>query len=151
MPIATENKAKLSILDADGRPIGDPIPVQFNPEQYSKSWTLDWQEVGNSLQWSRTTPGDFVLKLKFDTYEGQDDVTNVTGRVLTMLDPSTPSQPQPIGCLFQWGKVFYKGVVKSIQEDYTLFLANGTPVRSELTLTLQPWPGELQISQSRLL
>jgi len=62
-----------------------------------------------------------------------------------MLDPSAGLKP--MGCLFQWGKVVYKGVVKSIKEDYTLFLADGTPVRSELTLTLQPWPRELQIPQ----
>jgi hypothetical protein len=143
--IATENKAKLSMLGADGNPIGAPIPVQFNPEKYSKSWDLTWQEVGRTLQWTKTTAGDFTLTVKFDAYEEGKDVTRMTKKVRDMLDPSTGRKP--MGCLFQWGKVVYKGVVKSIKEDYTLFLADGTPVRSELTLTLQPWPGELQIPQ----
>lgn len=143
--IATENKAKLSMLGADGNPVGAPIPVQFNPEKYSKSWDLTWQKVGQTLQWTETTAGDFTLTVKFDTYEERKDVTAMTKKIRDMLDPSAGLKP--MGCLFQWGKVVYKGVVKSIKEDYTLFLADGTPVRSELTLTLQPWPRELQIPQ----
>jgi len=140
MKIAAENKAKLSMLGADGNPIGTPIPVQFNPEKYARSWELTWQEVGQTLQWTKTTPGDFTLTVKFDTYEERKDVTGMTKEVRAMLDPSAGRKP--MGCLFQWGKVVYKGVVKSIKEDYILFLADGTPVRSELTVTLQPWPGE---------
>jgi hypothetical protein len=145
MAIATENKAKLTMLGADGSPIGAPIPVQFNPEKYSKSWGLTWQEVGKTLQWTKTTPGDFTVTMKFDTYEEGKEVTSMTTKVREMLDPSAGQKP--MGCLFQWGKVVYKGVVKSVTENYTLFLADGTPVRSELTLILQPWPGELQLPQ----
>jgi len=145
MPIATENKAKLTMLGANGNTIGAPIPVQFNPEKYSKSWSLTWQEVGKTLQWTRTTPGDFTLTVKFDTYEERKDVTGMTKKVRDMLDPSAGLKP--MGCLFQWGKVVYKGVVKSVTDSYTLFLPDGTPVRSELTLTLQPWPAELQLPQ----
>jgi contractile injection system tube protein len=146
MPIAAENKAKLTMLDADGKPIkGASIPVQFNPEKYSKSWTMTWQEVGKTLQWTRTTPGDFTLTVKFDGYEEGKDVTEMTREVRDMLNPS--GGHKPMGCLFQWGKVVYKGVVKSVTENYTLFLADGTPVRSEMTLTLQPWPGEMRFPQ----
>ena len=141
--IATENKAKLSMLDTEGKPIGAPIPVQFNPDKYSKSWNLTWQEIGQKLQWTKTAPGDFTLTVKFDSYEQGKNVTKMTKKIREMLDPSAGRKP--MGCLFQWGKVVFKGVVKSIKEDYTLFLPDGTPVRSELTLTLQPWPRELQI------
>lgn len=143
--IAAENKAKLSMLDAEGKTIGTPIPVQFNPDKYSKSWNLTWQEIGQTLQWTKTAPGDFTLTVKFDTYEQRKNVARMTRKIREMLDPSAGRKP--MGCLFQWGKVTFKGVVKSIKEDYTLFLADGTPVRSELTLTLQPWPRELQIPQ----
>jgi hypothetical protein len=143
--IATENKAKLSMLDSEGKTIGTPIPVQFNPDKYSKSWNLTWQEIGQTLQWTKTAPGDFTLTVKFDTYEQRKNVARMTRKIREMLDPSAGRKP--MGCLFQWGKVTFKGVVKSIKEDYTLFLADGTPVRSELTLTLQPWPRELQIPQ----
>src|SRR5215475_1922845 len=143
--IATENKAKLSMLDAEGKPIGTPIPVQFNPDKYSKSWNLTWQEIGQTLQWTKTAPGDFTVTVKFDSYEQRKNVTKMTKKIREMLDPSAGRKP--MGCLFQWGKVVFKGVVKSIKEDYTLFLPDGTPVRSELTLTLQPWPRELQIPQ----
>lgn len=145
MKIAAENKAKISILGPDGQTLAAPIDVQFNPEQYSKSWNLSWNEVGQTLQWGKTTPADFILTLHFDSYEEGKDVTSLTKRVRSLLDPSrSPQGSQPMGCLFQWGKAVYKGVVKSIKEEFTLFLPDGTPVRSVLTLTLQPWPSELQ-------
>ena len=143
MPIAKENKARLTMLDGDGQAIaGASIAVQYNPEKYSKSWNMTWQEVGRTLQWTRTTPGDFTLNMKFDGYEEGKDVTDMTREIRDMLNPAAGHKP--MGCLFQWGKVVYKGVVKSVTEDYTLFLADGKPVRSELTLTLQPWPDEIQ-------
>lgn len=142
MPIATENKAKLMILKStSGKDVVvDHFNVQFNPEQYSKSWELSWQEVGQTLQWTKTTPAAFNVTLRFDTYEERTDVSDRTKQIRDLLDPSKGKH----GCLFQWGKVVFKGVVKTIKEDFTLFLQDGKPVRSTLTLTLQPWPGDLQ-------
>lgn len=142
MKIAAENKAKLWVLGADGQTMGSPIDVQFNPERYSKSWDLTWQEIGDTLQWTKTTPATFSLTLQFDAYEDRKDVTPKTKQVRELLEPDKGRKPK--GCLFQWGKVVYKGVVRNIKEDYTLFMADGTPVRSVLTVTLQTWPGVMQ-------
>jgi len=145
-----ENKAKLLVLDLQGQPTGASIDLQFNPEKYSKSWDLAWSEEGNTLQWNAITPADFILTLHFDTYEKKEDVTSRTGRIRSLLLGSYRSRQEeqsedqrPKGCLFHWGRIVYKGVMKSIKEEFTLFLADGTPVRSVLTLTLRPWPGEL--------
>jgi len=137
-----ENKAKLVILGANGQSTGQSIDVQYNPDKYSKSWDLTWQEAGQTLQWTKTTAGTFTVTLLFDGYEQGKDVTELTKEIRALLDPS--SGKKPMGCLFHWGKVVYKGVVKSIKEDYTLFLQDGTPVRSLMTITLQTWPGEMQ-------
>lgn len=144
MKIAAENKARLFPLGPDGTTTtGDPIIVQFNPEKYSTSWDMAWSEVGQSLQWTKTTAGNLMLTLNFDSYEQQVDVTTISGKIRLQLDPGL-SQGKTIGCLFQWGKMIYKGVVASIKEDFTLFLPDGTPVRSVIVLTLKPWPEEIQ-------
>lgn len=144
MKIASENKAKLTILAADGKTeLEAPIEVQFNPENYSKSWNVEWMAFGKTLQWTKTTPGDFTLILPFDSYEEQEkeqkDVTQKTAKIKRLLDPS--KENKPTACRFQWGKVVFIGVVKGLKEEFTLFQPNGIPVRSVLTLTLQPWPG----------
>lgn len=140
---AAENKAKLYKLDQGGLPQGPPIAVQFNPEQYSKGWDLIWQEVGQTLQWTKTAPVAFTLTLHFDSYEERTNVSDRTKEIRSLLDPS--KEKGQYGFLFQWGKYdIFRGVVKSIKEDFTLFLHDGTPVRSVLTLSLQPWPKDMQ-------
>jgi len=140
MAIGNDNKARLVPLGSDGTSFtGDPIPVHFNPEKYSTGLTMTWALVGDGLQWTKTTPANLVLTLHYDTYEERTDVTTLTGKLRSQLDPGQ-SSAQTVGCLFQWGKMTYPGVVESITENFTLFLADGTPVRSVLTVTLRPWP-----------
>lgn len=140
MSLGTDNKAKLLPLGSDGSSVGDPIAVQFNPASYSTLWNVGWNDVGQSLQWSRSYPSDLVLTLNYDSYEARTDVRDKTKDFKDRLDPGQVRGGQAVGCLFQWAKFSYQGVVVSIKEDLTLFLADGTPVRSLITLTLKPWP-----------
>jgi hypothetical protein len=141
MTPATDHKAQLLPLDADGSPLaGAAITVQFNPSAYSMQWTLGWSEAGQSLQWTRTVPEDLVLTLQYDSYEERTDVRGKTRYFRERLDPGMSRTGEAVGCLFQWGKTTYKGVVRSLKEDFSLFLADGTPVRSVITLTLKAWP-----------
>ena len=141
MTLGANYKARLLPLGPDGTPgPGDPIVVQFNPATYSTLWNFTWAEVGQSLQWAKTSAGDLVLTLNYDSYEARTDVRSMTEKFKQQLDPGESKAQQAVGCLFQWGKMTYKGVVASIKEDFSLFLADGTPVRSVITLTLKPWP-----------
>ncbi len=143
MAIGDDNKATLTPLGGDGASLtGDPIPVQFNPDKYSTEWNMTWSEVANGLQWTRTTGGNLVLTLHYDSYEKRADVRDRTAAIKSKFDPGEAAGSNTVGCLFQWGKMTYAGLVMSIKEDFTLFLADGTPVRSMLTLTLRPWPEE---------
>ena len=141
MSLGADHKAQLLPLDTSGSPlVGAGITVQFNPAAYSTLWNMSWNEIGQSLQWTRTTPGELVLTLNYDSYEERTDVRAKTRQFKEKLDPGQSRTGQAVGCLFQWGKTTYKGVVQSIKEDFSLFLADGTPVRSIITLTLRPWP-----------
>ncbi len=141
MNLGADHKAQLLPLDSSGKPIADAgISVQFNPATYSNIWNITWNEVGQSLQWTKSTAGDLVLTLNYDSYEARTDVREKTKSFKERLDPGESKTGQAVGCLFQWGKTTYKGVVQSLKEDFSLFLADGTPVRSVITLTLKPWP-----------
>lgn len=147
MSTANENKAVLVPLGPDGSKAGDEIYVDFNPEKYSFSWDMTWSPVGQSLQWTKTTPGNLVLTLNFDTFlkekdKHKVDVTTITGKIKAQLDPGESGGGNVVGCLFQWGKKTYQGLVTQLKEDFTLFLQDGTPVRSVVTITLRPWPEE---------
>src|SRR5713101_7271095 len=104
MAIGDDNKARLVPLGSDGTSFtGDPIAVQFNPEKYATGLTMNWTEVGDGLQWTKTTPGNLVLTLHYDSYEKRTDVTTLTSKLRSQLDPGQ-SGGQTVGCLFQWGK-----------------------------------------------
>ncbi len=139
---AAENKASLMPLTADRQEKGEKIYVQYNPGNYSTTWNIEWSQPEGkqqTVQWLNTTAGELVLTLHFDSYEERADVTSLTGKIRAQLDPGQSSIKEA-GCRFHWGKVVFDGRVKTIKEDFTLFLGDGTPVRSVLTLTLIPWP-----------
>ena len=141
MNMSADHKARLLPLDASGKPIaGTEISVQFNPSTYTNTWNMTWTEVGQSLQWNRTTAADLVLTLNYDSYEAGTDVREKTKLFKERLDPGESKTGEAVGCMFQWGKTTYKGVVASLKEDFSLFLADGIPARSVITLTLKPWP-----------
>jgi nucleoid-associated protein YgaU len=96
------------------------------------------------------------LKLLFDTYERHldgDVVLNTPGqnvRTLTsklwdmsLIQPSLKDekngQGRPPRVKFSWGRITFIGFITSISEDFKLFLPNGTPVRSEVTLAMREY------------
>jgi len=139
---AAEKKASLIPLNASRDEVGETIYVQYNPGTYSTTWNLTWSPTeggSQTVQWTGTEPGVMTLILNFDSYEKRKDVKSLSGKIKAQLDPGQSSN-QAVGCRFHWGKVVFDGRVKTIKEDFTLFLDDGTPVRSVLTLTLMPWP-----------
>ena len=108
------------------------------------------------------TPSTLTLDLFFDTYEGdrrapgllQSLRENVTGTPLAIFPLAKPSQisvttyteevadqiridkelHRPPICKLLWGKVqIFRGVLTSLSQQFTLFQADGTPVRATLS------------------
>jgi nucleoid-associated protein YgaU len=90
------------------------------------------------------------LTLQFDTYEDRVSVREkyvkhleklamMRGQVKKETSP-TPQEKKkmtPPVVLFVWGRFNFKGVLESISQKYTMFLADGTPVRAEVALKLR--------------
>ena len=142
--IKSDDKAFLTNLETSSR-----IEFTFNPTEYSLSKSNGWNQkpiVGfnvSPVQFTGGNPTQLKLDLFFDTYGKDDvDVRKYTDKVfkLAQIEKSTiqAGKGRPPRCLFSWGKVFsFQSVVTSLSVRYSLFLADGTPVRATMNLTLQ--------------
>jgi len=126
------------------------ITCMFNPEQFKftkqNSWnfkSLKDRDVPEA-EFSGGGAVTFSLTLFFDTYLQHSDSGPAAGsdvRALTkplwdlMKIDSSVIPVKPPNCVFQWGKIKFEAVITSLDETFTLFLANGTPVRSEINIS----------------
>jgi hypothetical protein len=123
------------------------INFQFNPTSLKFARTVQWAdtEVINAagfpkVAYSRRDAGTLSLSgLMFDTYEYASPTS-----VLTLIDPIIKSTEvagslkRPPVYIFAWGQQEYlKCVVTSIDYELTMFLANGTPVRATVNMSLK--------------
>lgn len=141
-------KAALTNLDDAPR---TAIEFMFNPTQYSVSKSNTWTESkvtgSNVPRLEFTSGGAMTLTLNdltFDTYEDNSDVRRYTDKLLalTKISAKTVDRTTGIGrpprVLFSWGRdVKFESVITSLSIDFTMFNADGTPVRAKVSITLQ--------------
>lgn len=135
-----------------------PISVQFNPESYSISKTVNWGPTDNSsgeecntqrqvnaptVQFKGGGSRQLTLELFFDVTESIifQDVRQETNKIvaLTRIDRD---QGHPLICEISWGDAPpgsdfpFIGVITSLTQNFTLFKSNGKPLRANLNLTV---------------
>jgi Contractile injection system tube protein len=111
----------------------------FNPTQYSvdKGNTIAQAAIPGLeapiLQYVHGNMRTLSMDLFFDTFEEGTDVTDDTDQIydLLYLDPSTHAPPI---CDLTWGTFQFRGVLDHVSGKFTLFLADGTPVRATLSV-----------------
>jgi hypothetical protein len=152
-------RAKIYVLDGDGKDSGskadptDGIEVCFNPKEYSLDKTVNWDSEkafsdAPHPEFTKPAPVTLSVTLQFDTYEERvsvrDKYTKKIEKLSLMRMPfkkgmskADKKKASPPVILFVWGRFTFKGVVASLSQKYTMFLADGTPVRAELALKLQ--------------
>lgn len=112
----------------------------FNPTQYSLDHRNQFQEQAGlgapMLQYVGGGTASLTVDLFFDTYEQQSDVRTYTNKIYGLLDIDRDTHAPPV-CAFTWGTFTFDCVVDSVHGRFTLFLADGTPVRATLTVTLK--------------
>ncbi|MCA9938755.1 MAG: LysM peptidoglycan-binding domain-containing protein, partial [Anaerolineales bacterium] len=81
------------------------------------------------------------LKLIFDSYEAQTDVSETTRLLWKLMESKTrqngnrTEKVPPPEVAFSWGVFRFVSVITNMTQKFTLFLANGTPVRAEVDIT----------------
>ncbi len=147
--------AVASIIDHDH---GVTVKCMFNPTDYAFSkhnnWTAGQSKGFNLAQYEFGSGQPTVLQMQlfFDTYSNVKSASSTpkdvrkefTGSVWNMMriDPALASmsntQGRPPIVSFQWGSTWtFKAVITDLSERFTLFLPDGTPVRSTLDVTFQ--------------
>jgi nucleoid-associated protein YgaU len=151
--------AKLTILVETGPATFVPaIVALFNPNQIAVQKTANWRLVPTAerdvprSQFTHGEPAVLTMDLFFDTYEARADVRVHTLPIfhLTTVERHGDIHRPPV-CQLAWGQfgVFFQGVLQSLNQRFTLFLADGTPVRATLGCTFREWRSDAE--EARLL
>jgi nucleoid-associated protein YgaU len=137
-------------------PIPIPIPVMYKPTSLSWSKKADWSNpIGGhhgadcSGKEQKTPfrnvpqatfkgggPELLDLELFFDTTDTQLDVRLMI-KPIQALVYMVPLRNEPPLVMFSWGMILSKmSFVEDLDIEYTMFRADGTPLRAEVSMTL---------------
>jgi hypothetical protein len=130
------------------------VYFMFNPQEYtiSKSNTWSPRPVNGAnlplVSFSQGGPQSISLTLYFDTQRQNSDVRAHTAPLwqMMMINEATRStvtgkgEPPPVA--FEWGQLYFKSIMLSLSEQFTLFSSAGVPLRSKVTVTLQQFIDE---------
>jgi len=157
MPDTSCSKARIVNIDGQTDEEKQGIECLFNPKEYAFSKSNTWQpdpKAGHDmpqLSFGGGQPSTLQMELLFDTYAidrnggKAADVRKVyTDKVWKLmlvdkrLKDSKSDKGRPPRVLFQWGTAWsFIAVITSLQQKFTLFDVDGTPVRATLTVGFQ--------------
>jgi len=130
------------------------IEAMFNPSRLNISTTVKWGDQGAAKrdnpeqQFLGCETSPLTLELLFDTYDSpnqkKQDVRDYTRRVFELTQVQGEKHRPPV-CRLSWGKVgvFFQGVLQQLERQYTMFMEDGTPVRSTVKCTFMSWQSNL--------
>jgi hypothetical protein len=128
-----------------------PIPVMFNPEEYSINRDNNFAQTGVPglsapiLQFVHGNMQTLEMELFVDTYEAHsagsrvlnqagEDVRHLTDRIVGLMDIDATTHAPPV-LLFTWSSLSFRCVLARANQRYIMFLPDGTPVRARLQVT----------------
>jgi nucleoid-associated protein YgaU len=134
----------------------EQVACMFNPFEYTITKRNEYDpgktKGKNIPKISFKQGGAQMLRLRlfFDTYAEQSDVREITAPLWTMMMIDADSVNQRTGkgepphVLFRWGRFELEAVITDISQKMSLFLKDGTPVRTEVQISLQQVEDETQ-------
>jgi nucleoid-associated protein YgaU len=120
----------------------ESVQVMYNPEELKLEQGNNFAEVGipglNSppVQYVRGKARTLTMDLFFDTYEKGEDVRNHTRQIVRLLDKLPQTKAPPV-LLFSMGQFHFQCVLADAGQRFTMFLRDGTPVRSTMSVRFQ--------------
>src|SRR3990172_1880749 len=148
-------KALLRVVEGDAHP--SQLKFAYNPPELSTSKSAIWNRPTTNSAMSATEP-EFAgvqpqsveIEIFFDAWEDQGDVSRSVKTLFSWTKPTPNSwnkgKPNPPILAFEWGsnKVLsgFKGYLSRVSARYTLFRADGVPIRATASITLEEVPQE---------
>lgn len=119
------------------------LSVCFNPKELQVEKTATWEPLSRihdepHALFGPTSPATLTVTLVLDTYEER---TSVYKKYMCHLEKLvhviSDTVRRPPLSMFVWGGFCFPGVVESLSQKYTMFIANGIPVRCECVLRMK--------------
>jgi hypothetical protein len=143
-------KAVISNLDT-----AEDIPVLFNPREYVLEKKTPWTEMNvfgldsPPVQFTLGERARLVMELFFDTSEEKSDVREYTGKIESLMLVNAQEHRPPL-LRFSWGSLSFDCVLEDLLQRYTLFRADGTPLRAILKAVFKEYASAAaQLSHTR--
>lgn len=141
-------KAQLQEVRADENQtaVGDPVPVQFNPESLKlrlQNQTDGGRSRGRQRrQHNGSSSTSLSMDLVFDTADEGTDEAPVSVRTRTAIVekyvlPKEDTSDAPPLLQFQWDQLIVTGVVESLDLEFDHFAGNGAPLRAKASVTIK--------------
>ena len=148
-PIDTNKNGKISIASLD-----DDVTVvaQYNPKELSIDRSVPWSPVsqanqsnanGIHLEFTGAQGRTISVELLFDGYEKKQSIApqvQALEKLASVIDPTSPSEDKrrPRRCVATWGSTLgsFRCVISQLTTKYTMFGADGTPLRATCTVSL---------------
>jgi nucleoid-associated protein YgaU len=131
------------------------IQFQFNPKELSITKSAKWErkpargaKKAGPPEFSGADPCKLTLEMFFDATGKHDgSVVASVEKLFTCCVPTEASHGQkkavPPLVVFTWGNITsFPAYVSTVSAKYTLFSADGTPIRATCSVTLEEMPGE---------
>ena len=132
---------------------GERITFQFNPKEFTVKKSAKWERKagkGNKKAGLPEFMGSEPRSLDLEMFLDQSDsasgsVTKDVEALFKCLAPTektrSSNKPSPPWVVFGWGSATsIVAVIKSVSAKYTLFRADGTPIRAVCTVSLEEMP-----------
>lgn len=145
---STLPKATLAVVGA-----GELLRFRYNPTEYTVAKSATWRrtptrgaESSTTPDYTGTNPTTITMEVFFDAFEeSAGDVSRDVDTLLRWTRPTSEShargEGQPPLLRFLWGPnpviQGFQGYLKSVSARYTMFRADGTPVRATASITLE--------------
>jgi hypothetical protein len=144
-------KAFLELKDGSKR-----LECMFNPREYTVSKSSTWHKTpakgaksAPKPEFVGANPRSMQMELFLDAWEASGDVSKA---IDTLMDWTTPThdslsdnKPNPPIVVFHWGvtaSASFDAYIKQVSAKYTMFEADGTPVRATVNLSLEEVPAD---------
>ena len=127
------------------------IGALFNPDELSFSSSVGWKKNDAKgrdvpeLAFTNSEPRTLSVKLLFDTYdtptlEKLDVRKRFTDKVFKLAIVDGDKHRPPV-CRLIWGEAgeLLQGVLERLDQKFTMFMEDGTPVRATLTCSFKEW------------
>jgi len=125
------------------------VNCMFNPHEYTvakqNQWTNDEVKGKNvpKVKFSQGGAQTMSLQLVFDTFAEATDVRTHTEELWNMMmvteDRRNPrnNKSEPPHVEFRWGQFSFRAIITQVSQKFTLFLQDGTPVRTAVEVSFQ--------------